>query len=103
IELVRGEDVTIEVRDPLDRPVPGALVGFCVDSDLAYLRPSATDATGRATLPRVDPDLGAIWTAAPTLVATDALLDIGYFGPFGRGPFVVRCGPGVVVEGRVLD
>jgi hypothetical protein len=102
VRLSPGGTISVQVRDWRDRPVEGALVGFCSGCghtpDLVHGR---TDATGRLTLAGVDVHSGI---ADFYLVHPD--LDLGYLSPSyfpGRAPLVLRTGPGIVHRGVVVD
>ena len=102
VRLSPGGVVPIVVRDWRDQPVADVLVGFCSGCghtpDLTYGR---TGRDGSLTLTGVDLKAGI---ADFYLVHEE--LDMGYLSPDwspGRGPLVLRTGPGLAHRGVVVD
>jgi hypothetical protein len=101
VTLPRGRDLVFEVRDGLDRPIPGALLGhrhYC--GHTPDLRQARADEQGHGVLPfalnLADPS-GWLWPLADGVASRD--FDVK---DWSDGRVVIRPEPGIVVEGRVL-
>ena len=102
VRLSPGGTISVQVRDWRDRPVAGALVGFCSGCghtpDLAHGR---TAADGGLTLTGVD-----IHGTIADFYLTHPALHLGYLSPehyTGAQPLVLRARPGLVHRGVVVD
>lgn len=93
-------DIPVVLRDPLDRPVAGALLDTLLGcGHTPSVRLDRTDADGRATVPRVE---GQLWLVHAGLV-TD-YLHLGDWGwEPGDPPVVLRPDPAADVEGIVVE
>ncbi|MEZ5967060.1 MAG: carboxypeptidase-like regulatory domain-containing protein [Planctomycetota bacterium] len=100
--LARGIDVPVEIRDWLDRPVPGAGVGLCLGcGHTPDVRNATADERGIALLRSIDPYNG-IADLYPQ--HRDLGLD-GYCGVDwspGDPPVVIRASYGAPLRGQVL-
>ncbi|MDO8349158.1 MAG: hypothetical protein Q7T30_02900 [Planctomycetota bacterium] len=103
VALAPAETMPVRVVDWLDRPVPGALVGFCGGCghtpDLSFAR---TDGNGLALLSGVDPN-----QRIHDLYVEHQDLDLGYMEGLawfpGLPPVVFRVEPGVKSVGTLVD
>jgi hypothetical protein len=104
--LRQGADFPFEVRDWLDRPVPGAVVEVLLGcGHTPDVQSVTTDARGRAVLRCIDPTKGHLWVRAPGASGRNPGYD-GVPADLEPGPGWLRvllCGPSPAIEGVVLD
>lgn len=104
--LVRGVDVTLEIRDWRERPVPGAVVEALLGCGHTPTFQTATaDARGRLVFRSIDPTQETdLWVRTPGLAGRNG----AYWGhgpggfPEEDGVRILRGDPSAVLEGRVL-
>lgn len=100
-----GVDATVEVRDFLDRPVPGTAVEVLLGcGHTPFVRCEVSDAAGRLLLRSVDMKASRLWVRAEGLAGRSRGYekDLGDLEEEG-GVRILRCLPGPVVEGIVRD
>jgi hypothetical protein len=104
--LARGVDVTIEVRDWRDRPVPGARVEALLGcGHTPTIQDVTAGADGRLVFRSIDPTFRTdLWVRTPGLAGRNG----AYWGhgpggfPEENGARILRGDPGPAIEGRVL-
>lgn len=100
IRLKRGVDVPILAVDENDRPVDGVKVGVILGcGHTPNVRRVITDATGRATIPCIDPQQGELWPVKMGFLSEYS--DIAWRP--GDPPMVIRLTRSPVIEGLVVD
>ncbi len=104
LRLVPGQDVEIELRDWLDRPVSGAIVELLLGcGHTPAVRSETTDAEGRFVFRDVDPEKGTIWVRAAGLLGSSAYSSSPGELPLEDGRRILRGHPAPVLEGRVVN
>ncbi|MBK8095526.1 MAG: carboxypeptidase regulatory-like domain-containing protein [Planctomycetes bacterium] len=102
IRLPRGIDIPVAVRDWADRPVAGAILGFCRGcGHTPDLVNAATGPDGIALVRGIDTHDGIA-----DIYVQHADCDLGYDGITwrpGEPPVVVRCGPSETITGTIVD
>ena len=104
IRLKPGVDVVVEVRDLLDRPLPGVEVECMLRSrHTPPVRVVTTGPDGRCTFRCVDPERGFLWVRGAGIAGRNGAYDNGFDGLEWAGDrWILRGDPAPVVEGRVL-
>jgi hypothetical protein len=110
VRLGRAYDVPVQVRDALDRPVSGAVVGVRVSSSCGHMpdqRVAKTGTDGIAVLPSLGLDGSSrnscgweCWVAHPSLEGDYHQIDVS---PRSKPPRILCEDPSQPIEGTILD